>query len=121
MATDTAVDAINILRLRNAQKPRQCSFALSSRYHALPSIRTVRIRNGMVNTRNAGAMAAPVDAVPNVPRTAGITHHQGSGKIGAITRSSDFSITERFSIWTPQDKRYPFPAFGSLRRTFGHT
>ncbi len=45
--------------------------------------------------------AIPVDVAPIDPRTAGMTHHQGRGRIGAITRSSSFSIRNGFSIPVP--------------------
>jgi hypothetical protein len=50
----------------------------------------------MFSTRNAGAIAAPDDAVLNTPRTAGMTHHQGKGSMGAITLSSGFSTRTIF-------------------------
>ncbi|MCH8230815.1 MAG: hypothetical protein IIA53_10835 [Chloroflexi bacterium] len=55
----------------------------------------------MFSTRNAGATATPDDAAPIDPRTAGMTHHQGRGRIGAITRSNNFSIRNGFSIPVP--------------------
>ena len=107
MATETGVEAISTLRLRCAQKPRQWTVAFNSRYHALPSSKMPRARNGMFSTRNAGATAIPVETVPIDPSTAGMTHHQGRGRIGAITRSSSFSIRNGFSIRCLREHRKP--------------
>jgi hypothetical protein len=64
-------------------------------------MKTVSAMNGMVSARNAGAMAAPADAVPSDPSTAGITHHQGNGKIGAMTLFNGFSTLNSFKIVAP--------------------
>lgn len=98
---DITVEISSIFRLRCAHKPRQWPSAFSSRRQALPSITTVSRRRGIVSTRNAGAMAAPADAVPIDESTAGITHHQGSGRIGASTFSKGFSILNGLSIFSP--------------------
>ena len=55
-------------------------------------------KRGIVSNRDAGAMAAPADAVPIDESTAGITHHQGSGRIGAISFSRGISILNGLSI-----------------------
>ena len=96
--TDNAVEIIRTMRLRCAQAPRQCPVFFSSRYQARLIKSTVNIRNGMFSTRKAGAIAAPVDAVPTNPRTAGITHHHGRGSIGAISLSSGFSMCVNFNL-----------------------
>ena len=105
-AIDITVDTSNTLRLLSAHKPRKCPTAFSSRRHALPSITIVSNKRGIVSNRNAGAMAAPADAVPIDESTAGITHHQGSGRMGASTFSRGISILNGLSIC------FPFVRFG---------
>lgn len=100
-ATEITVETSNTLRLLSAHKPRKCPAAFNSRRHALPSITIVSSSNGIVSNRNAGAMAAPADAVPIDESTAGITHHQGSGRMGAITFSRGISIENGLSICFP--------------------
>ena len=97
-ATEITVEASNTIRLLSAHKPRKCPVAFNSRRQALPSIAIVSNSNGNVSNRNAGAMATPADAVPIDESTAGITHHQGSGRIGAITFSRGISIENGLSI-----------------------
>lgn len=100
--TEINVEANRTLRLLCAQMPRQCPSAFNSSRHARPSITIVISSRGNVSTRNAGAIAAPADAVPTVASTAGITHHQGSGRIGASTFSSGRSIWNSFIINSPE-------------------
>ena len=58
----------------------------------------VSSKNGIVSNRKAGAMTAPADTVPIDESTAGITHHQGSGRIGASTFPRGISIPNGLSI-----------------------
>lgn len=97
-ATEIIIDTSNTLRLLSAHNPRKCPVVFHSSRHALPSITIVSSKRGIVSSRNAGAMAAPADAVPIDESTAGITHHQGSGRIGAITFSRGISIENGLSI-----------------------
>ncbi len=73
----------------------------------------------MVSTCNAGAMAAPAEAVPNDPRTAGITHHQGSGIRGATNRSTGFSTCQNLSITCSCSR--PSATIAVLAAFFGRT
>ena len=92
IAIDKIVDTSSVRRLRTAHTPCQCPVAFSSRRQALVSITTVSSNKGIVSTRNAGAIAAPAEAVPIDESTAGITHHQGSGRMGASTFARGVSI-----------------------------
>ena len=48
--------------------------------------------------RNAGAIASPAVVPPRRPSRPGTTHHQGSGRIGAITFSRGISIENGLRI-----------------------
>lgn len=94
------VEPISTTVLLLASAPRKCVLDLNSRNQARLSTRMARTNKGIAATRNAGATAAPAEVAPSNPRTAGTTHHQGSGMTGASARSISFSNCSRVSIFS---------------------
>jgi hypothetical protein len=74
-----------------------------------------------VSNHNAGAMAASAHTVPIDKSTAGITHHQGNGWIGASTFSRGILIPNGLSVLISFSRsEYGQPGlFSDLRPGFG--
>ena len=81
-----------------AQAETQPPLWASCRYQPRPSISKVRASSGQVSTRNAGAIASPVDDPPTSPSRLGTTHHQGRGSSPLSTAKKGLSKCNNLCI-----------------------